>query len=108
MTPAENATGVAPSANVTASFSEAMRAGTVDASTVKLFKAGSTTAVPATVAYDAKGEKATLNPKANLQPGAKYKAMVSPGARDEAGNGLDQNPARAGNQPKSWSFTVRN
>ena len=53
-------------------------------------------------------QKAMLNPKANLQPGTKYKAMVCQVARDEAGNGLDQNPARAGNQPKSWSFTVRN
>ena len=106
--PAENATGVAPGANVTALFSEAMRAGTVDAGTVKLYKAGSTRALSATVSYAATAQKATLNPNANLQPGAKYKAVVSPGATDLAGNPLDQSPTVAGNQSKTWAFTVRN
>ncbi len=106
--PAENATGIAPTTNVTAFFSEAMRATTVNTSTVKLFKVGSTTAVPATVVYDATGKKATLNPNANLLPGAKYKAVVSIGARDVAGNPLDQVPTLTGSQPKSWFFTVRN
>ena len=105
--PAENATGVAPAANVTAYFSEAMRASTVTGSTVKLFKAGSTTAVPATVTYDATAKRATLNPSANLQLGVKYRAVVSPAARDAAGNALDQDPNLAGSQPKSWFFTIR-
>ena len=105
--PAENATGVAPAANVTAYFSEAMRASTVTGSTVKLFKAGSTTAVPATVTYDATAKRATLNPSANLQLGVKYRAVVSPAARDAAGNALDQDPNLTGSQPKSWFFTIR-
>ena len=105
--PAENATGIAPGTNVTAFFSEAMRAGSVT-SNVKLFKVGSTVAERATVSYDATTKKATLNPNANLQPGAKYKAVVSTGAMDAAGNPLDQSPTTAGNQPKSWIFTVRN
>ncbi len=41
--PAENATGIAPGANVSAFFSEAMRAGSINTNTVKLFKAGTTT-----------------------------------------------------------------
>jgi hypothetical protein len=104
--PAENATGIAPATNVSAFFSEAMRATTVSASTVKLYKVGSTTVVPAAVTYDATTKKATLNPNANLQLGAKYKVVVA-GARDAAGNVLDQDPNLTGNQPKSWFFTIR-
>ncbi len=106
--PAESATGVAPGANVTASFSEAMKVGTIDAGTVKLYKAGSTNALSAAVSYDAAAQVATLNPNVNLQPGAKYKAVVNTGAMDLADNPLDQNPTVAGNQAKRWSFTVRN
>ena len=57
--------------------------------------------------YDPSTRKAVLNPDANLQRGARYKAVVTTGARDLAGNRLDQNPALTGNQPKQWSFTVR-
>ncbi len=106
--PAENATGVGPGANVTAAFSEAMKTGTVTTGTFKLYKAGSTSALSATVAYDAATQKATLNPSANLQRGAKYKAVVSTGTRDLADNPLDQNPTMDGNQSKTWTFTVKN
>ena len=34
-------------------------------------------------------------------------ATVNSGAKDLAGNALDQSPAIAGNQPKSWKFTIR-
>jgi hypothetical protein len=99
VTPAENATGVAPSANVSAFFSEAMKASTIDNTTVKLRKAGTTTSVAASVAYDAVNKKAVLNPKSNLKAGATYVATVSTAARDVAGNALDQN--------KTWKFTVK-
>ena len=104
---APNATGVAPSANVSAFFSEAMKASTVNGTTVKLKKAGTTTKLAASVTYDPAIKKAVLNPKANLQPGATYIATVTTGAKDVAGNALDQNPTLAGNQSKTWKFTVR-
>ena len=106
--PAENATGVAPSANVSAFFSEAMKASTINTTTVTLKKAGTTTRVAATVAYDAATKKATLNPKTNLKAGATYMATVSSGSKDLAGNALDQNGSLAGNQAKTWKFKVRN
>ena len=65
MVPAENATGVSAGSKVTAFFSEAMRSASVTTN-VKLYKAGSTVALSATVAYDATTQKATLNPAANL------------------------------------------
>jgi hypothetical protein len=104
--PGENATGIAPGTNVSASFSEAMRATSVK-SAFKLYKKGSTTAITATVTYDAATKKAVLDPSANLQRGASYKAVVSAGAKDLAGNALDQNPSVTGNQQKAWFFTIK-
>ena len=106
--PAANATGVLPGANVTATFSEAMMASSINTTTVKLFRAGTTTAIGAVVSYDATTKKATLNPNANLLLGTKYKAVVSTGAKDLANNPLDQNSSLSGLQPKSWTFTISN
>lgn len=104
--PAENATDVRPGSNVNAFFSEAMKPGSINAKTVKLLKAGSNTALEATVRYDATTNKGVLDPKSNLQRGARYKAVVATGVRDLAGNQLDQDPTAAGAQPKTWVFTV--
>jgi hypothetical protein len=105
--PAENATGIAPGSNVSVFFSEAMQGASISANTVKLFKKGWTTAIPAAVSYDAGTKKGVLNPNANLQRGAIYKAVVTTGAMDLAGNQLDQNPTLSGSQPKTWFFTGR-
>jgi Bacterial Ig-like domain len=107
VTPAENATGVAPATNANAVFSEAMRPPTVDGTAFNLFEAGSTTRIGATYTYDAANKRATLNPNNNLQPGTRYKAVVTTAALDLAGNRLDQDPAVSGNQQKVWFFTIR-
>lgn len=104
--PAENTKGIAPGANVSAVFSEAMKATSINANTIKLYKKGSTIALAATVTYDATAKRAVLNPSANLQRGVTYKAVVSVGVRDLAGNALDQDLSVAGNQQKAWVFTV--
>jgi hypothetical protein len=114
-TPPSGLTGVAPSTNVTATFSEAMNEASVEATdpttgkptTFTLRRAGTSTTVAAMVTYNATTRTATLNPAANLRLGATYIATVRTGARDLAGNALDQNPNTAGNQPKTWRFTVR-
>jgi hypothetical protein len=106
-TPAANATGIAPGVNVSATFSEDMLASSINGTTFKLMKAGTTTAIGAVVSYDSTTKKATLNPNANLQLGTKYKAVVTAGAKDLAGNALDQDLATTGSQPKQWVFTVR-
>ena len=115
--PANGATGIAPEVNVTATFSEAMDAVTTDgdpstitSTTFKLVRLntdGTTTRVTAAVSYDAATKKATLDPSSNLSLGRTYKATVTTGAQDLAGNALDQNSTQAGNQPKNWRFTVR-
>lgn len=57
--------------------------------------------VAAIVTYNATTKKATLNPDTNLRAGATYIAKVTTGAKDLAGNALDQNPNTASNQPKT-------
>jgi anti-sigma factor RsiW len=50
------------SANVKATFSEGMKASTVNGTTFKLFKKGSTTRLGASVSYDATAHTAMLDP----------------------------------------------
>jgi hypothetical protein len=104
--PAEDATGVAQGVNVHATFSEAMRADSINTDTIKLFRAGTTTPIGSVVSYDTGTKTATLNPENDLRLASRYKAVVAIGTRDLAGNRLDQDqdPTNA-NQPKVWTFT---
>jgi hypothetical protein len=108
VSPAEKATGVSQKASVAAFFSEAMDPSTINASTVKLRKAGTLRKVAATISYDPTNKKAILNPRANLIHGAAYTVTVSTGVKYEAGNLLDQDPSLAGNQSKVWRIKVQN
>jgi hypothetical protein len=86
-------------------------------STFKLFKLnpdGSTTQITnVTVALSTDGLVATLDPfgtstTTHLAKSTTYKAVITTGAKDVAGNQLDQNITTAGLQQKAWSFTVSN
>jgi probable HAF family extracellular repeat protein len=103
--PRANATEVAPTINVKATFSEDMRVDSVKRA-FKLFKKGSTTQVASVVSYEAATDKATLNPTNNLRRGATYKAVLTTVAKDKAGNRLDQDGTTSGLQQKVWYFTV--
>ncbi|MGH3147772.1 MAG: Ig-like domain-containing protein, partial [Rubrobacter sp.] len=110
--PAAGATRVRRGASITATFSEKMTRPTLTTSTFKLFKVnsnGSTTQITnATVSSTADGLKATLNPFGTsstlLGANTTYRAIVTTGARDLAGNQLDQSPSVAGQQQKVWTF----
>jgi hypothetical protein len=104
--PNADATGVDPAADVTATFSEDMDASTINGQTFKLFRKGSTTKLSAAVRYDASTYTAALDPTNSLRAGVTYKAVVSTGAKDLAGNPLDQNSSTTGLQQKAWFFTV--
>jgi hypothetical protein len=115
--PTAGATGVAPSTNLTATFSEKMDPASITNSTFKLFRInpdGSTTQITnVSVSLSTDGLKATLNPfgtstTTHLAKDTKYKGVIITGARDVAGNPLDQQPTTAGLQQKGWSFTVSN
>jgi hypothetical protein len=113
--PTAGATGVAPSSDLTATFSEKMDPASITTSTFKLFRVnpdGTQTQITnVTVSKSTDGLKATLNPfgtstTTHLARGAKYKGVITTGARDVAGNPLDQIPTTDGLQMKAWTFTV--
>jgi hypothetical protein len=84
--------------NVTGTFSEAMTASTVTASTFTL-KTPAGTTVSAPVTYNA--GVATLDPAADLTPGTTYTATIrgtSLGVKDLAGNAMAAD--------KTWQFTT--
>jgi hypothetical protein len=79
----------------------------INSQTFKLLEKSSTTKITAAVTYDAIRDTATLDPTNSLRSRVTYKAVVTTGAKDLAGNPLDQNPT-TGLQQKAWSFTVSN
>lgn len=97
VTPRSLAKNVSARTNVTATFSKAMSAATLNRTTFKLVKKGTRAPVAARISYS--GNKATLNPSRNLTAGATYTATVTTGARDVAGNPLAAT--------KTWRFTIR-
>ncbi len=105
--PADDATGIGHGTNVSAFFSEATTAGSIDTTTVKPFKAGGDSARKATVTYDGVANRATLDRNADLRRGDRYRVKVTTGAKDLAGNRLDQGPSN-GYQRMVWRFTVGN
>jgi nitrous oxidase accessory protein NosD len=110
--PEANATGVVPTTNVKATFSDGMLASSINTNTFKLFKKGSTTKIAAVVSYykTSGGQlaHAILDPTNSLQRGVTYKAVVTTGAKDAADNSLDQDSSTPGLQPMTWLFTVSN
>jgi Bacterial Ig-like domain len=96
VSPADAATGVSPTANVTATFSEVMDLSTISGQSFTLTKSGSP--VSAQVTYDQNSRTATLDPAGNLQAGATYEARIADSVEDLAGNAMAQEA--------TWSFTV--
>ncbi len=101
--PASGATGVSRTANVTATFSEAMDPATISTSTFELRNPAGTL-VPAAVTYNATSRVATLNPNASLAAATTYTVTIKGGAtdprvKDVAGNALAVN--------RTWSFRTR-
>jgi hypothetical protein len=109
-TPTDAKRGVKRTTDLIATFSERMNSASLNKSTFKLYKVnrnGSTTQITAvTVSSSIDGLKATLNPDSTLAANTKYKAVVSTGARDVAGNRLDQDRKRPNNQAMEWFFTT--
>ena len=99
-TPSPGATGVAATANVTATFSEALAAATVNTNTVQLRDAASNL-VGASVSWNGAALTATLDPTADLAFSTTYTATVRGGAggvTDSSGNALAADV--------TWSFTT--
>jgi hypothetical protein len=102
VTPTGGATGVSRATTVTATFSEAMTAATIDGTTVELRDAANAL-VGASVSYNATTRVVTLTPTATLAASGTYTATVrggstDPRVKDSAGNALAAN--------QTWSFTT--
>jgi len=92
--PANGATNISPGTAVTALFSEAVTASSVNATTFTL-KAGSSS-VGGNVTLN--GTTATFTPSAPLVSSTTYTGTITTGVRDIAGNAMTANHA--------WSFTT--
>ena len=89
--PGNNATGLPRATNVTATFSEAMKASTITTSTFKLVDQSTGTKVSATLSCDSPCKTAKLTPSQLLAANKQYKAVVTTGAQDLASNAMTQN-----------------
>ena len=109
-TPPDGKRGVKRTTGLTATVSETMDRATLSSSTFKLYKVnrdGSTTQISAvTVSTTDDGLKATLKPDGTLRANTEYKAVVTTGAKDVAGNRLDQDRKQPKNQRMEWYFTT--
>ncbi|MBW1933375.1 MAG: Ig-like domain-containing protein [Deltaproteobacteria bacterium] len=92
--PAADATGVAVDASISATFSEAIDSSTITEDTFTVSTSGSN--ISGTVSYSNK--TATFKPSGNLANSKTYKATVTKGVKDKAGNAMASN--------YSWSFTT--
>ena len=99
VSPGENATEIAVTANVEVNFSEAMSRKTVNANTLLLFSSG--VKLGTTVSCARPCRTATIDPNQDLKPGTVYQASVRgarKGPKDLAGRGLSSG--------MRWSFTL--
>jgi hypothetical protein len=95
--PTTGATGICPNTLVTATFSEAMLASTINTTTFTLTGPG-LTAVPGTVTYVASSDVATFTPTSPLALDTLYTATITTGAEDLAGTPLASDYV--------WTFTT--
>src|SRR5207248_288366 len=100
VSPANAATGVMTGTSVTATFSQAMDASTINNTTFRLLDP-SNSPVAASVTYNSTTQTATLTPSAPLSFSTKYNGVVqggSSGVKDSSGNALAAD--------FTWSFTT--
>ena len=103
VSPASGASNVQRTANVTATFSEAMDPATVITSTVEL-RNPANQLIPATVSYDAATRRVTLGPSSMLAALTLYTVNVRGGASDPRVKDLAGNPMAS---TRTWTFTTR-
>ena len=87
-TPADAATGVSVSADLTAEFSEAIRSGDIIGDNFLLIKASDGSIAAGTLTYSSATKTATFDPTSNLSASTAYIWTISR-VRDRAGNVMD-------------------
>jgi methionine-rich copper-binding protein CopC len=105
LVPADDATNVAASANLVATFNETVSAGTGN---IELWKVGtpSTLVEPFDVEFSSQltfnGAKVTINPSDDLDPATEYYVLIDSGAIVDA----TPNDFAGISDPTAWSFTT--
>jgi hypothetical protein len=77
---------------ITATFSEAMSRSTVSISTFKIEKG--ITNIPGSVQLSQDSKTASFDPASNLEPLTEYKATITTGVKDLAGNAMASDNVR--------------
>ncbi|WP_089611703.1 Ig-like domain-containing protein [Dehalobacterium formicoaceticum] len=95
--PSSGAQNVAVGQSIRATFSQAMRANTIDSSSVYLRETRSGQSVPADVSYNSTNRTVTLNPKNNLKFDTQYTVYITDKAKGS--NGISVKAV-------NWSFTT--
>jgi thiamine monophosphate synthase len=88
VSPPNLSTGVPASTIVQVAFSEPMTASTITTSTIFLTNTSTSAVVPASVAYNAARNTATLTPSAALAGSTTFTLTVTTGVKDLSGNSL--------------------
>ena len=104
-TPDDGAARVDRDLSIKAKFSEPINPATLDGSTFKLLKEGSTTPVEAVVSYDASTQTVKLNPSGRLSKYTKYTATIE-GASDEDSLAVKDLSGNELAKDFVWSFTT--
>jgi hypothetical protein len=106
--PADAATGVPTNARISAAFSEAMAAASINATTFHVTDTTLGTPVPGTVTYTVASRTATFTPDTMpLAGGDLFTATIAAAATDLAGNGLAGNRAALpAASDHVWTFTT--
>ena len=103
VSPANGTTGISRTANITATFSEAMDPATISASTVELRNA-SNVAVPSLITYSSSTRRVTIDPAATLAGSSTYVVTIRGGSTDPTVKDAQGNPLAV---DRTWSFTTR-
>jgi hypothetical protein len=98
--PADGASGISTTKNVTATFSEAMDATSIGTGTIEL-RDSANVSVPAAVTYNANTRTATLTPISPLAYSTTYIAIVKGGT-----NGVKDTTGNPMTDDFTWSFTT--
>jgi Domain of unknown function (DUF4082)/Bacterial Ig-like domain len=104
VSPAKGTARVKVAKPVKATFSEPVRRASLKRSTVLLMRKGSSKPVAVRLTYDAARQRVVLHPRTRLRHATTYRVVITTRVHDTAGNRLDQDPSRAGQQRASWTF----
>jgi hypothetical protein len=103
VTPASSATNIGTSRNLTAKFSESMKASSITSSSFELRDSSNNVVPAAAVAYDPSAKTATFDPASDLAASTTYTATLKGGSTDPRVKDTADNALAS---DYSWSFTT--